>query len=166
MCFFVLCLAAHYSLSCLWYIPRYMLARMWEGRERCLHPSRRACHFFLGLKRRSRDRVSASHPVIQASPVPPTPPCSSLCPSLTPSAFRCSLLLCLPHVLFFLVLPPDPVGFAVISLPFLSFPSFTFAQVLLSICSLLTDPNPDDPLVPEIAQVSQSVRQPNATCDL
>lgn len=26
-------------------------------------------------------------------------------------------------------------------------------QVLLSICSLLTDPNPDDPLVPEIAQV-------------
>lgn len=24
-------------------------------------------------------------------------------------------------------------------------------QVLLSICSLLTDPNPDDPLVPEIA---------------
>ncbi len=27
-------------------------------------------------------------------------------------------------------------------------------QVLLSICSLLTDANPDDPLVPEIAQVS------------
>ena len=27
------------------------------------------------------------------------------------------------------------------------------AQVLLSICSLLTDPNPDDPLVPEIAQI-------------
>ena len=26
-------------------------------------------------------------------------------------------------------------------------------QVLLSICSLLTDANPDDPLVPEIAQV-------------
>ena len=26
-------------------------------------------------------------------------------------------------------------------------------QVLLSVCSLLTDPNPDDPLVPEIAQV-------------
>lgn len=24
-------------------------------------------------------------------------------------------------------------------------------QVLLSICSLLTDPNPDDPLVPKIA---------------
>lgn len=34
---------------------------------------------------------------------------------------------------------------------------FFFSQVLLSICSLLTDPNPDDPLVPEIAQVSQSV---------
>ena len=27
------------------------------------------------------------------------------------------------------------------------------AQVILSICSLLTDPNPDDPLVPEIARV-------------
>ena len=26
-------------------------------------------------------------------------------------------------------------------------------KVLLSICSLLTDANPDDPLVPEIAQV-------------
>ena len=28
-----------------------------------------------------------------------------------------------------------------------------WAQVLLSICSLLTDPNPDDPLVPEIAHM-------------
>jgi len=27
------------------------------------------------------------------------------------------------------------------------------SKVLLSICSLLTDPNPDDPLVPEIAQI-------------
>jgi ubiquitin-conjugating enzyme E2 D/E len=26
-------------------------------------------------------------------------------------------------------------------------------QVLLSICSLLTDPNPNDPLVPEIAHI-------------
>lgn len=26
--------------------------------------------------------------------------------------------------------------------------------VLLSICSMLTDPNPDDPLVPDIAHVS------------
>lgn len=26
-------------------------------------------------------------------------------------------------------------------------------QVLLSVCSLLTDPNPDDPLVPEIAYI-------------
>jgi len=32
-------------------------------------------------------------------------------------------------------------------------------QVLLSICSLLTDPNPDDPLVPEIAQLLRSDRQ-------
>jgi ubiquitin-protein ligase len=30
----------------------------------------------------------------------------------------------------------------------------SYLQVLLSICSLLTDANPDDPLVPEIAQVS------------
>jgi hypothetical protein len=30
--------------------------------------------------------------------------------------------------------------------------------VLLSICSLLTDPNPDDPLVPEIAQLYRSDR--------
>lgn len=32
-------------------------------------------------------------------------------------------------------------------------PALTISKVLLSICSLLTDPNPDDPLVPEIAQV-------------
>jgi ubiquitin-protein ligase len=32
-------------------------------------------------------------------------------------------------------------------------------QVLLSICSLLTDPNPDDPLVPEIAHMYKTDRQ-------
>ena len=32
-------------------------------------------------------------------------------------------------------------------------------QVLLSICSLLTDPNPDDPLVPEIAHIYKTDRQ-------
>lgn len=31
-------------------------------------------------------------------------------------------------------------------------------QVLLSICSLLTDPNPDDPLVPEIAHMYKTER--------
>jgi ubiquitin-protein ligase len=31
-------------------------------------------------------------------------------------------------------------------------------QVLLSICSLLTDPNPDDPLVPEIAKLYKEDR--------
>jgi ubiquitin-conjugating enzyme E2 D len=31
--------------------------------------------------------------------------------------------------------------------------------VLLSICSMLTDPNPDDPLVPEIAHVYKTDRQ-------
>ena len=32
-------------------------------------------------------------------------------------------------------------------------PALTISKVLLSICSLLTDPNPDDPLVAEIARV-------------
>ncbi|KIO23687.1 hypothetical protein M407DRAFT_244708 [Tulasnella calospora MUT 4182] len=32
-------------------------------------------------------------------------------------------------------------------------PALTLSKVLLSIGSLLTDPNPDDPLVPEIAQL-------------
>lgn len=32
-------------------------------------------------------------------------------------------------------------------------PALTIRSVLLSICSLLTDPNPDDPLVPEIAEL-------------
>jgi len=31
-------------------------------------------------------------------------------------------------------------------------------KVLLSICSMLTDPNPDDPLVPEIAHVYKTDR--------
>ncbi|KAL4284217.1 hypothetical protein GQ457_16G028660 [Hibiscus cannabinus] len=32
-------------------------------------------------------------------------------------------------------------------------PALTISKVLLSICSLLTDPNPDDPLVPETAHM-------------
>ena len=32
-------------------------------------------------------------------------------------------------------------------------PALTISKILLSICSLLTDPNPDDPLVPEIAKM-------------
>jgi len=32
-------------------------------------------------------------------------------------------------------------------------PALTISKVLLSVCSLLTDPNPDDPLVPEIADL-------------
>lgn len=31
-------------------------------------------------------------------------------------------------------------------------PALTISKLLLSICSLLTDPNPDDPLVGSIAQ--------------
>ncbi|KAL9320454.1 hypothetical protein ACSQ67_012293 [Phaseolus vulgaris] len=41
----------------------------------------------------------------------------------------------------------------------LIFNSFTcVGKVLLSICSLLTDPNPDDPLVPEIAHMYKTDR--------
>jgi len=39
----------------------------------------------------------------------------------------------------------------------LFFPSFF--SVLLSICSLLCDPNPDDPLVPEIARIYKTDRE-------
>lgn len=38
-------------------------------------------------------------------------------------------------------------------------PALTISKVLLSICSLLTDPNPDDPLVPEIAHVYKTNRE-------
>jgi len=38
-------------------------------------------------------------------------------------------------------------------------PALTISKVLLSICSLLTDPNPDDPLVPEIARIYKSDRR-------
>ena len=35
-------------------------------------------------------------------------------------------------------------------------PALTITKVLLSICSLLTDPNPEDPLMPEIANLYRS----------
>jgi len=38
-------------------------------------------------------------------------------------------------------------------------PVLTISKVLLSICSLMTDPNPDDPLVPEIATLLKSDRE-------
>tara|TARA_B100000886_G_scaffold23096_2_gene14627 strand:- start:12798 stop:13241 length:444 start_codon:yes stop_codon:yes gene_type:complete len=44
-------------------------------------------------------------------------------------------------------------------------PALTITKVLLSICSLLTDANPDDPLVPEIADLlktNKSVHDANA----
>jgi len=37
-------------------------------------------------------------------------------------------------------------------------PALTISKVLLSICSLLCDPNPDDPLVPEIAHLYKANR--------
>lgn len=38
-------------------------------------------------------------------------------------------------------------------------PALTISKVLLSICSLLSDPNPDDPLVPEIAHLYKTDRR-------
>ena len=38
-------------------------------------------------------------------------------------------------------------------------PALTVSKVLLSICSLLTDANPDDPLMPEIAQQYKNNRK-------
>ena len=35
-------------------------------------------------------------------------------------------------------------------------PALTISKVLLSICSLLTDPNPDDPLMIDIAELYKS----------
>lgn len=37
-------------------------------------------------------------------------------------------------------------------------PALTISRVLLSICSLLNDPNPDDPLVPNIADLYRNNR--------
>ena len=37
-------------------------------------------------------------------------------------------------------------------------PALTVSKLLLSICSLLTDPNPDDPLVPEYATMFKNRR--------
>lgn len=37
--------------------------------------------------------------------------------------------------------------------------TLTVIVVLLSICSMLTDPNPDDPLVPEIAHMYKTNRE-------
>lgn len=37
-------------------------------------------------------------------------------------------------------------------------PALTISKVLLSICSLLTDPNPKDPLVPDIARIFEKDR--------
>jgi len=38
-------------------------------------------------------------------------------------------------------------------------PALTIGKVLLSICSMLTDPNPDDPLVPHIASMYRDNRE-------
>ncbi|XP_045146502.1 ubiquitin-conjugating enzyme E2 D3-like [Echinops telfairi] len=38
-------------------------------------------------------------------------------------------------------------------------PALTISKVLLSICSLLCDPNPDDPLVPSIAKIYKNDRE-------
>lgn len=38
-------------------------------------------------------------------------------------------------------------------------PALTITKLLLSICSLLTDPNPNDPLVPEVAFIYKTNKQ-------
>lgn len=38
-------------------------------------------------------------------------------------------------------------------------PALTISKVLLSICSLMADPNPDDPLVPDAANLFKSNKQ-------
>jgi ubiquitin-conjugating enzyme E2 D/E len=38
-------------------------------------------------------------------------------------------------------------------------PALTISKLLLSICSLLSDPNPDDPLVPDIAELYRTNRK-------
>ncbi len=38
-------------------------------------------------------------------------------------------------------------------------PALTISKTLLSICSLLTDPNPDDPLKPDIAKLYKTNRK-------
>lgn len=38
-------------------------------------------------------------------------------------------------------------------------PALTVSKILLSICSLLTDANPDDPLVPDIANIYKNNRE-------
>jgi len=43
-------------------------------------------------------------------------------------------------------------------------PALTVAKVLLSICSLLCDPTPDDPLVPEIARLYKTDPGKYAEC--
>ena len=38
-------------------------------------------------------------------------------------------------------------------------PALTISKVLLSVCSLLCDPNPEDPLVPEIARIFKTDKE-------
>ena len=49
-----------------------------------------------------------------------------------------------------------PSGFPKMSVNLYFYCCIFLFSVLLSICSLLTDPNPDDPLVPEIARIFKS----------
>jgi ubiquitin-conjugating enzyme E2 D len=42
-------------------------------------------------------------------------------------------------------------------------PALTISKILLSICSLMDDPNPDDPLMPEIADLYKNNREKHNT---
>ena len=43
-------------------------------------------------------------------------------------------------------------------------PALTIGKVLLSICSLMDDPNPDDPLVPDIARLLKADKDKHDEC--